>query len=165
MSPIRYARTMVEIPQLGIRFGLAVVTAIFTSAMLRYLILVVASVSDAPAWAADTAHAILALSIRDFVLACIAGTMGGLASLAQEFKRGDPTRASGLTGAVGHLVIAQFATLMAYLGAVQEQLPVPAGLLAAGSMGWMGAAGLDWFGRRASQLLGLGVSPDTPPKP
>ena len=144
-----------QIPRVGWKLAFALMSAVYAAIGIRVLAGITVGVTPSLGWAAEFAHAVLSLELIDFAMACFVGGLGGMASLFQELKR--PIAKFSVQAAVGHMFTAQFASLIAYLLAVQQAMPVPLGLVFAGMFGWLGAAALDMLGRKM-----FGTNPPRP---
>lgn len=127
------------------RLALAAVTGVFSALALRWLAGATLAFLPADSWAEAFARQVIELSPLHFWFAAGIATFGGAASLFYELrsKDGENTidleKLSFISG-VGHMVVAQFAGLLAYLGAVHYTLSVALGLVGCGLAGWGGGA-------------------------
>lgn len=118
------------------KITLAVVSAICSGLVLRWLAGTAAMLLPYGSWAADIAHQVAYLPAPSFWAAAGVAALGGAASLFHELRT-DMTRFSFLN-AFGHMTSAQFAGLMLYLVAVNWEWSWPLTLLASGVAGWGG---------------------------
>lgn len=132
--------------------GFVVTRAVFTAIaalcsafVLRWLAGVMAVALPAESWAAAVANEIILLSSAHFWPAAGVATLGGAASFYHDLRK--PIDDGKLDfskftfhNAFGHMVVAQFAGLMAFLVAVSYELAVPLGLFGCGMAGWGGGA-------------------------
>lgn len=169
---------------LAAKIGLSLLVGLLGSMMLRVIVVVItadsltsvatpsmhtscassgmSAVRPEPAWAAEIVQKAAELSAWDFWLACATGTGGGLVSLFRELK--DDWSKFRFLWAIGHMVTAQFASLLTYLLAVHEEFPLTLALVASGIFGWLGNAGLEKLSKVITRAFGLNTSSDAPPK-
>ncbi|MBN9461714.1 MAG: phage holin family protein [Burkholderiales bacterium] len=119
---------------------LAAFSALCSSAMLRAMASIVATIAPTDSWAAERAQEVVSLAGLHFWLCMGFASAGGVASLFHDLRR-KPSRFS-LANAVGHMFISQFAGLLAFVGVVGAQWALPWALGICGIAGWMGAAAI-----------------------
>ena len=144
------------------KVGLGLLVGLVGSVMLRVIVVVITAVRPEPAWAAEIVQKVAELSVFDFWLACATGTGGGLVSLFRELR--DDWSKFRFLWAIGHMVTAQFASLLTYLLAVHQEFPLTLALVASGIFGWLGNAGLEKLSKFITRAFGLNTSSDAPPK-
>lgn len=132
--------------------GFVVTRAVFTAIaalcsalVLRSIAGVMVATLPMDSMAAAVAQEIILLSSVHFWPAAGVATFGGAASFYHDLRK--PLEDGKLDfskftfhNAFGHMVVAQFAGLMAFLGAAAWGLAVPLGLVACGLAGWGGGA-------------------------
>ena len=121
------------------------VAALCSALVLRWIAGVMVLTLPMDSIAAAVAQEIIRLSSVHFWPAAGVATFGGAASFYHDLRK--PLEDGKLDfskftfhNAFGHMVVAQFAGLMAYLGAVSYGLAVPLGLVGCGLAGWGGGA-------------------------
>lgn len=119
------------------KITLAVASAVVSAVALRWLLGVAAVLLPDETWAADLAQRAVALAVTDFSLACAIAALGGAASLFHELRT-DLAAKFSFVNAFGHMTLAQFAGLLAYLIAVNYGWSVPIALVGCGVSGWGG---------------------------
>ena len=142
------------------KVGLGLLVGLVGSVMLRVIVVVITAVRPEPAWAAEIVQKVAELSVFDFWLACATGTGGGLVSLFRELR--DDWSKFRFLWAIGHMVTAQFASLLTYLLAVHQEFPLTLALVASGIFGWLGNAGLEKLSKFITRAFGLNTSSDAP---
>ena len=142
------------------KVGLGLLVGLVGSVMLRVIVVVITAVRPEPAWAAEIVQKVAELSVFDFWLACAAGTGGGLVSLFRELR--DDWSKFRFLWAIGHMVTAQFASLLTYLLAVHQEFPLTLALVASGIFGWLGNAGLEKLSGFITRAFRLNTSSDAP---
>lgn len=147
---------------LAAKIGLSLLVGLLGSMMLRVIVVVITTVRPEPAWAVEVVQKVAELSAWDFWLACATGTGGGLVSLFRELR--DDWSKFRFLWAIGHMVTAQFASLLTYLLAVHQELPLTLALVSSGIFGWLGNAGLEKLSEFIMRAFGLNTSSDAPPK-
>ena len=105
---------------------LAAFSALCSSAMLRAMASIVATIAPTDSWAAERAQEVVSLAGLHFWLCMGFASAGGVS----------------LANAVGHMFISQFAGLLAFVGVVGAQWALPWALGICGIAGWMGAAAI-----------------------
>lgn len=115
---------------------LAVVSAICSGLVLRWLAGAAAVLLPYDSWASAIAMQVAYLPAQSFWSAAGVAALGGAASLFHELRT-DMTRFSFLN-AFGHMTSAQFAGLMVYLLATNWEFSWPLTLASSGIAGWGG---------------------------
>jgi len=118
------------------KIALAVVSAICSGLVLRWLAGTAAMLLPYDSWAAALAMQVAYLPAQSFWTAAGVAALGGAASLFHELRT-DMTRFSFLN-AFGHMTSAQFAGLLVYLLATNWEWSWPLTLAASGIAGWGG---------------------------
>lgn len=116
---------------------LAFLSAVMSAIALRWMLGVAAVLLPDETWASDLAQRAVSLAAADFFLACAIAALGGAASLFHEL-RADLAARFSFVNAFGHMTLAQFAGLLAYLIAVNYGWSVPIALVGCGVSGWGG---------------------------
>lgn len=137
-----------ELPPIAVRpiyFASMFVSLLFAICSARVTFVLLTTVFLPEASAADGGPLpIIALNAFDFSIACAIGAAGGLVTFYQESLRLHWPGRPILFAAIGHLMTAMFAAVLAYLGSIYFQLPEVAGWVASGMAGFAGYVGLKW---------------------
>ena len=164
--PRRLIAPYLACPHFGWKITLAVLSSIIAGGVLRWFLGITATLAADGAWAQALvvgAQEVIALSFVDFGLAVGIGSLGGFASLMSELRK-DWTKFNIMSG-VGHMAVAQFAALIAYLIAASNEIDLPLALAGAGLAGWAGNVFLVWASSGIGRMIGLHVDPaKDPPK-
>lgn len=121
----------------GAKITLAIASAVASAVALRWMLGVAAVLLPDETWAAEMAQRAVSLAAVDFSLACAIAALGGAASLFHELRT-DLAAKFSFVNAFGHMTLAQFAGLLAYLIAVNYGWSVPIALVGCGVSGWGG---------------------------
>lgn len=132
---------------------LALLSAACSAAMLRTLATIIAAIAPSESWAAVAASQIVELSGLHFSLTAGIAAFGGASSLFHELRQ-DITKFS-IASACGHMVLAQFAGMLAYLLATYYLAPITLALVACGLAGWGGGAAIARINAAAAKRLGI----------
>lgn len=115
---------------------LAAISAVASAYVLRWFAGVLALVLPYDTMAQEYAQRAVHLVGADFWLAAGLAAVGGASSLFHELR--EDMRRFSLINALGHMVAAQFAGVLAYLIAVDYHWSMPLALVASGIAGWGG---------------------------
>lgn len=133
------------------KVALAIVSAAVSAGMLRGVCSVAYALLPVESWAAEAVQLVLELTVLHFAFAMGVASFGGAVSLFRELRVN--MQGFTLTNALGHMITAQFAGLLAYFIAVDLTWSITVGLGFCGAAGWGGNEFIAWangfFVRRA----------------
>lgn len=118
------------------KLGLSVVSAILSAVMLRGVCFAAYALLPTESWASEIVRIVMGLTIWHFLGAMGVASLGGAVSLFRELRLN--MQGFTLTNALGHMITAQFAGLIVYLGAVEWTWSVTLGLIGCALAGWGG---------------------------
>lgn len=142
--------------------GLAIVSAIVSAGMLRGVCSVAYALLPSESWAAEVVQLVLELTAVHFTLAMGVASLGGAVSLFRELRVN--MQGFTLTNALGHMITAQFAGLLAYFIAVDLTWSVTVGLGFCGAAGWGGNEFIAWANGFFVRRAGVDLDRRSPPQ-
>ncbi len=118
------------------KIGLAIVSAIVSAGMLRGVCSIAYALLPVESWGAEVVQMVLELTAFHFGLAMAVASLGGAVSLFRELRVN--MQGFTLTNALGHMITAQFAGLIAYFIAIEWTWSITMGLAFCAGAGWGG---------------------------